>query len=57
MEVNKSTFTRPSHDEIREMFRRAKARQQQLEEKGRKMWEEEQRIKAEAKQYYEFDYA
>jgi len=29
------------------MFRRAKARQHQLEEEARRMWEEEQRIKAE----------
>ena len=42
MEANKSTFERPTHEEVRKMFRRAKARQQQLEEEGRRMWEEEQ---------------
>ena len=57
MEANKSTFNRPTHEEVREMFRRAKARQQQLEEEGKKMWEEEQRIKAEAQKYYELEYA
>ena len=57
MEANKSTFERPTHEEVRKMFRRAKARQQQLEEEGRRMWEEEQRIKAEAKEYYELEYA
>ena len=57
MESNKSTFERPTHEEVRKMFRRAKARQQQLEEEGRRMWEEEQRIKAEAKEYYELEYA
>ena len=57
MEANKTTFDRPSHEEVRKMFLRAKARQQQLEEEGRRMWEEEQRIKAEAKKYYELEYA
>lgn len=57
MEAKKSTFNRPTHEEVREMFRRAKARQQQLQEEGRKMWEEEQRIKAEAQKYYELEYA
>lgn len=57
MEVKNTTFERPTHEEVREMFRRAKARQQQLEEKARRMWEEEQRIKAEAKNYYELEYA
>ncbi len=57
MEAKKSTFNRPTHEEVREMFRRAKARQQQLEEEGKKMWEEEQRIKAEAQKYYELEYA
>lgn len=57
METKNTTFNRPSHEEVREMFRRAKAHQQQLEEEGRMMWEEEQRIKAEAKKYYELEYA
>ena len=57
MEANKTIFDRPTHEEVREMFRRAKARQQQLEEKARMMWEEEQRIKAEGKKYYELEYA
>lgn len=57
MEANKTTLNRPSHEEVVEMFRRAKARQLQLEEQGRRMWEEEQRIKAEAEQYYELEYA
>ncbi|MBQ9651792.1 MAG: hypothetical protein IJV13_06245 [Prevotella sp.] len=57
METNKTTFDRPTHEEVMEMFRRAKARQQQLEEKARRMWEEEQRIKVEAKKYYEMEYA
>ena len=35
MEVKNTTFERPTHEEVREMFRRAKARQQQLEEKAR----------------------
>ena len=41
MEAKGTTFNRPSHDEVKEMFRRAKARQQQLEEEGRRMWEED----------------
>ena len=49
MEANTTTFNRPTHEEVRKMFYRAKARQQQLEEEGRRMWEEEQRIKAEAR--------
>ena len=53
MESNTTTFQRPTPEEVRQMFRRAKAHQQQLEEEGRRMWEEEQRIKAEAKEYYE----
>lgn len=57
MEAKNTTFDRPSHDEVRQMFLRAKARQQQLEEEGKRMWEEEQRIKAEAKQYYELEFA
>ena len=57
MESKTITFNRPTHEEVREMFSRAKARQQQLEEEGRRMWEEEQRIKAEAKEYYELEYA
>ena len=57
MEAKKTTFNFPTHEEVREMFRRAKARQHQLEEEGRRMWEEEQRIKAEAKEYYELEYA
>lgn len=53
------TFTQPhrSPEEIRRWFYRAKARQQQLEKEGRRMWEEEQRIKAEAKKYYDLEYA
>lgn len=37
------TFTQPhrSPEEIRRWFYRAKARQQQLEKEGRRMWEEE----------------
>ena len=57
MEAKTTTFERPTHEEVREMFRRAKARQQQLEEEGRRMWEEEQRIKAKAQKYYELEYA
>ena len=57
MEKSKSTFIPPTHEEVRAMFRRAKARQQQLEAEGRRMWEEEQRIKAEVKEYYELEYA
>ena len=57
MEVNSTIFNSPTHEKVREMFRRAKARQQQLEEEGRRMWEEEQKIKAEAKKYYELEYA
>jgi hypothetical protein len=57
MEANKTTFNRPSHDEVRQMFLRAKARQKQLEEEGRRMWEEEQKMKAEAKKYYELEFA
>ena len=48
MEAKNTTFYRPSHEEVREKFRRAKARQQQLEEEGRRMWEEAQRMKAES---------
>lgn len=57
MEANKSTFERPTHEEVLDMFLRAKARQQQLQEEGRRMWENEQKIKAEAKEYYELEYA
>jgi hypothetical protein len=56
METKNTIFNRPTHEEVREMFRRAKARQQQLQEEGRKMWEEEQRIKAKAQKYYELEY-
>lgn len=35
MEAKNTTFDRPSHDEVRQMFLRAKARQQQLEEEGK----------------------
>ena len=35
MEANKSTFERPTHEEVLDMFRRAKARQQKLQEEGR----------------------
>ena len=37
MEAKNTTFNRPSHEEVREMFRRAKAHQQQLEEEGRRI--------------------
>jgi len=57
METIKTTFTHRTPEEIRAWFNRAKARQQQLEEEGRRMWEEEQRIKAETKKYYELEYA
>ena len=57
METKASFLNRPTHEEFREMFYRAKARQQQLEEEGRRMWKEEQRIKAVAKEYYELEYA
>lgn len=56
METKTLTHTHRTPEEIKEWFRRAKARQQQLEEEGKRMWEEEQRIKAEAKQYYELEY-
>lgn len=42
MEAKNTTFNRPSHEEVRQMLLRAKARQQQLEEEGKRMWEEEQ---------------
>ncbi len=48
MEAKKSTFTHRTPEEIKAWFNRAKARQQQLEEEGRRMWEEEQRIKSKA---------
>jgi hypothetical protein len=57
MEAKKSAFSQRTPEEIRAWFNRAKARQQQLEEEGRRMWEEEQRIKAEAQKYYELEYA
>ena len=57
MEAKKSTFTHRTPEEIRAWFNRAKTRQQQLEEEGRRMWEEEQRIKAESKKYYELELA
>ena len=56
MKVNSTIFNSPTHEKVREMFRRAKAHQQQLEEEGRRIWEEEQRIKVEAKEYYEMEY-
>ena len=36
MEAKNTTFNRPTHEEVREMFRRAKAHQQFLEEEARK---------------------
>ena len=57
MEANKTTFPKRTPEEIRAWFRRAKARQQQLEEEGRKMYEEENRLKTESKQYYELEVA
>ena len=39
MEATNTTFNRPSHEEVRQMLLRAKARQQQLEEEGKRMWE------------------
>ena len=57
MEAKKSTISHRTPEEVRAWFNRAKAHQQQLEEEGRRMWEEEQRIKAEAKEYYELKYA
>ena len=57
MEAKKSTFTHRTPEEIRAWFNRAKTRQQQLAEEGRRMWEEEQRIKAESKKYYELELA
>ena len=57
MEATKSTFTHRTPEEIRAWFNRAKAYQRQLEEEGRRMWEEEQRIKAEAMEYYKLEYA
>ena len=53
MEANKTTFPKRTPEEIRAWFRRAKARQQQLEEEGRKMYEEENRLKTESKQYFD----
>ena len=53
----KSSFKHRTPEEIREWLYRAKTHQQKLEEEGRRMWEEEQRIKAEAKEYYELEYA
>lgn len=55
--MDKSTFKRPTHKEIRDMINRAKIRQKQLEEEGLKMWQEEQRIRTEAKEYFEIEYA
>ena len=40
MKAKTTIFKRPTHEEVRAMFNRAKARQQQLEEEGRKLWEE-----------------
>ena len=57
MEAKKSTFSHRTHEEIRAWLNRAKARQQQLEEEGRRMWEEEQRIKTEAEKYFDLEYA
>ena len=57
METKAFTHSRRTPEEIRRWFNRAKARQQQLEEEGRRMWEKEQRIKSEAKEYYELEYA
>lgn len=57
MEANKTTFPKRTPEEIRAWFHRAKARQQQLEEEGRKMYEEENRLKTESKQYYELEFA
>ena len=57
METRTSGFPCRTRDEIVTWFNRAKARQLQLEAEGRKQWEEEQRMKIEAKQYYELEYA
>jgi len=57
MATTENTFTHLTHEEARQMFLRAKAHQQQLEKEGKAMWEEEQRIKAEANQYFEMELA
>jgi len=43
--MSKTGTIRITSDEVLAMFQRAKARQQRLEEEGRRMFEEEQRIK------------
>ena len=57
MEEKTATFKHRTPEEIRAWFHHAKAHQRQLEMEGRRMWEEEQRIKAEEKKYYELEYA
>lgn len=57
MKTEKTSINKPTHEEVRKMFHRAKSYQQQLEYEGKRMWEEEQRIKAEAKKYFELEYA
>ena len=52
-----TTFKRPTHEEFKEIFHKAKTYQKQLEEEARRMWQEEQRIKSEAKQYYNLEFA
>ena len=57
MDAKTTSFIPPTHEEVKAMFLRAKARQQQLEAEARRMWEDEQRIKAEAKEYFKLEYA
>ncbi len=52
-----TTFKRPTHEEFKEIFHKAKTYQKQLEEEARRMWQEEQRIKSEAKQYYNLEFS
>ena len=49
MEAKNTAFERPTHEEVREMFRRAKAWYQEVEERAHAMYEEEQRLKREAR--------
>ena len=55
MEANKTTYTHRTPEEIRAWFKRRKAWYQEVEERAHAMYEEEQRMKAEAERKHVYD--
>lgn len=56
MEANKTTYTHRTPEEIKAWFKRRKAWYQEVEERAHAMYEEEQRLKHEAKEQHKFDF-